>query len=274
MALDLAERSGGIVVNADSMQVYDALRVLTARPSKADTARVDHRLYGHVPAAEAYSVGRWSRDVAALLEEPALQARPRIFVGGTGLYFKALLGGLSDMPPIPNAIRARWRMRLAEEGALALHAALQASDPETASALKPGDSQRIVRALEVFEATGRSIRLFRGTTGRPLIDPDTARRIVLQPDRAALRERIRLRFDRMMDEGAVEEVRALLARDLPPDLPVMKAIGVREIAAFLRGELSAADAVDRVSIATGQYAKRQATWFRNQFGADWEIIVT
>ena len=273
LALDIAERSGGVIVNADSMQVYDALRILTARPNAADTARIEHRLYGHVPAADSYSVGRWSREVAALLGDPALKGRPVVFAGGTGLYFKALLGGLSAMPPIPDAARDLWRTRLAEEGPHALHAALMVRDPETAAALKPGDSQRIVRALQVFEATGQSIRTFRETAGRPLIDLQTARRIVLHTDRAALRKRIRTRFERMMEQGAVQEVQALLAQKLSPDLPAMKAIGVREIAAFLDGNLSADEAIERAAIATGQYAKRQTTWFRNQFGTEWQTIV-
>ena len=271
LALDFAQATGGGVINADSMQVYDTLRVLTARPSEEEIAGIPHYLYDHVPTSEVYSTGRWLRDVTALLSDPRLHGRVPVFVGGTGLYFKALLGGLSDMPVVPDAIRTRWRDRLSSEGPQALHVELSRCDAAVAKTLNPGDSQRIVRALEVFEASGRSILSFQNAPGNPLIDADTARKIVLLPDRSILCERIRHRFEWMMREGAVDEVRALRAQNLPPDLPAMKAIGVREISAFLDGELSREEANERAAIATRQYAKRQSTWFRNQLTEDWEI---
>lgn len=271
LALEFAERLGGAVINADSMQVYDTLQILTARPDDGETGEVPHHLYGHVPASEAYSTGRWSRDVARLLPDLVSGGQTPIFVGGTGLYFKALLGGLSEMPDIPDTVRAGWRSRLAEQGPAELHKELRKRDPEAADTLNPGDSQRIVRALEVVEATGQSILTFQAKKGEALVAPESVRKILLLPDRSALRERIRDRFERMMQNGAVDEVRALLALNLDPDLPAMKAIGVREITAFLNGTLSREEAIERASIATRQYAKRQSTWFRNQLTADWEI---
>lgn len=270
LALELAAELDGVIVNTDSMQVYDTLRVLTARPSDDDMRAAPHRLYGHVPVSESYSVGAWSRDVAHLLSDEEGRRRTAIFVGGTGLYFKALTGGLSEMPDIPEKIRQRWRDRLAREGPYTLHRELAARDPDLAARLKPGDSQRIVRALEVHEASGKSIRHFQQAKGKSLLDGPIVRRIVLAPDRAALRLRIRARFEAMMDAGAVEEAQALLAMGLSPDLPAMRAIGVREIAAWLAGDMTRDEAVERSVIATAQYAKRQMTWFRNQFGEDWE----
>ncbi len=270
LAFKTAEAVQGVIVNADSMQVYDGLHILTARPDEADIRRVPHFLYGHVAVDEAYSVGRWTRDVRRLLDEPALKNRVPVFVGGTGLYFKALLGGLSEMPVIPDAIRIHWRDRLSAEGPEVLHGVLQQSDPAAARRLDPGDSQRIVRALEVVEASGQSIGSFQGRQGTALIDPARARKIVVLPERTVLRKRIHERFERMMDAGAIDEVRALLSRDLASDLPVMKAIGVREIAAYIDGQLSRESAVEKATIATRQYAKRQMTWFRNQLSADWE----
>ena len=271
LAMEMADQNDGVVINADSMQVYDMLRILTARPSDTDLQAVDHRLYGHVPASEAYSVGKWQRDVGALLAAPELEARTLIFVGGTGLYFRALAGGLSQMPPIPAAIRQRWRDALKGEGVEALHAQLAARDPEMAARLNVRDSQRIVRALEVFDASGRSIRSFRSEGGHALVDAEKAQKIVLMPERGLLRQRITHRFEDMMGSGAIEEVKSLLKLALDPNLPAMKAIGVREIAAHIRGDITADEVIELASIATRQYAKRQMTWFRNQLGTDWEI---
>ncbi len=269
LALRMAEATGGFVVNADSMQVYGVLDRLTARPDAADLAAAEHHLYGHVPPSVSYSTGKWLDDVTALLARPELRGRKPIFVGGTGLYFRALLGGLSPMPAVPEAVREMWRARLAAEGAEALHATLSARDPAMAAELRPGDSQRIVRALEVLEATGRSLRDFRETRGQPAVDPATARRLVLLPDRAWLNARIARRFEAIWDAGGVEEAQALLALGLDPALPAMKAIGLREAAAFLAGTLTREEAIERAVIATRQYAKRQSTWFRNQLDARW-----
>jgi len=269
LALELARKADGVVINADSMQVYDALHVLTARPSFEEMDGVPHFLYGHVAASQKYSVGAWCQDVRAILTDPSMEARTVICVGGTGLYFRALTDGLSAMPDIPNAIRDHWREALKQTGAEALHAELKSRDPKSADILNANDSQRIVRALEVFEASGQSIRDFQDKSGTALIDTVKAHKIVLTPDRAKLKARINQRFEKMMETGAVEEVRGLLSMGLSPDLPAMKAIGVREISALLSGAMSRAQAVERASIATRQYAKRQMTWFRNQLDDSW-----
>ncbi len=272
LAVRLAAEHGGVVVNADSMQVYDTLGVLTARPRPQDMAGIEHRLYGHVPAGAAYSTGDWLREAMAIVAELRAREALPVFVGGTGLYFRALTGGLSDMPVIPEAIRSHLRGRLAGEGAEALHHALAARDPQTAARLKPGDGQRIVRALEVLEATGRSISAFQAATGPAVIDAERAEKIVVLPDRAVLAARIDRRFSEMLASGAVAEVEALLALDLPPAMPVMKAIGVPQITAMLAGTMSAAEVVERGAAATRQYAKRQMTWFRNQLDESWRRI--
>jgi tRNA dimethylallyltransferase len=272
LAVELARRHDGAVVNADSMQVYDTLRVLTARPSKEEMQGVPHHLYGHVPAGAAYSTGAWLRDVTALL--PALRAAGRlpVFVGGTGLYFKALTGGLSDMPEVPEALREKLRARLVEEGPDGLHAELAEADPAMAASLNRQDGQRIVRALEVVKATGQSIADFQGRSGPMVIDAAQARKIVVLPDRAVLHQRINGRFEKMLQQGAEDEVRALLALDLPAETPVMKAIGVLQITAMLRGEITRDEVLEKGAAATRQYAKRQMTWFRNQMDDSWERL--
>ncbi|TAV99673.1 tRNA (adenosine(37)-N6)-dimethylallyltransferase MiaA [Rhizobium ruizarguesonis] len=272
LAVELARRRDGAVVNADSMQVYDTLHVLTARPSEEEMQGVPHHLYGHVPAGAAYSTGAWLRDVAALL--PALMAAGRlpVFVGGTGLYFKALTGGLSDMPAIPEALRETLRTRLLEEGPDGLYGELAAADPAMAASLNRQDGQRIVRALEVVKATGRSIADFQGQSGPVIIDADEARKIVVLPDRAVLHQRINGRFEKMLQQGAEDEVRALLALDLPAEAPVMKAIGVSQITAMVRGEMTRDEVLEKGAAATRQYAKRQMTWFRNQMDDSWERL--
>lgn len=272
LALAFARRHGGVVINADSMQVYDTVRVVTARPDESEMEGVDHHLYGHVPAGASYSTGDWLREMASLLDVLKGQGRLPVVVGGTGLYFKALTGGLSEMPQIPEALRERLRARLIAEGPEVLHAELAKADAEVAAGLNPKDGQRIVRALEVLEATGQSIDHFRRQAGPLLIDPAKAQKLVVLPERKLLHQRIDQRFAQMMDQGAVEEVKALLALDLSPEMPVMKAIGVSQIAAMLAGELTREGAIERASAATRQYAKRQMTWFRNQMDESWERI--
>jgi len=272
LALRLASERGGYIINADSMQVYDVLDLLTARPQAADLAAASHYLYGHVPPSQSYSTGRWLEDVEAVLNRPELKGRVPVFVGGTGLYFRALLGGLSEMPDVPDRVRQRWRARLDTEGAPALHRVLAEMDPVAAGILRPSDGQRIVRALEVMEASGRSIYDWQKERGRALVDAESARRVVILPDRAWLAARISQRFDLMMREGAVEEVKALLALRLSDRLPAMKAIGVREIGAALAGEITFEEASQRAKAATRQYAKRQMTWFRNQLDSGWQIL--
>jgi tRNA dimethylallyltransferase len=272
LALRFANATDGVVVNADSMQVYDVLRVVTARPSNDDMHGVPHHLFGHVPPSTLYSTGGWLADVEKLLARPDLSDRHIVIVGGTGMYFRALLGGMSAMPDISPEVRKFWRAALAETGPEALHAELAMRDPETAARLKPQDGQRIVRAIEVHESSGRPISFWQKQTGAPLVDGASARKICLTPERAALREKINRRFALMARSGAVEEVRELLALRLDPALPAMKAIGVSEIAAYLAGSASMDEAVERASAATRQYAKRQETWLRHQLSGEWARI--
>lgn len=269
LALSLARQHGGAVVNADSMQVYDTLRVLTARPSDEEMEGVPHHLYGHVSATRSYSTGDWLRDVQSLLPRLGKEKRLPVFVGGTGLYFKALTGGLSDMPSIPFELRERLRTRLLEEGPEALHLELRACDPALAARLSAGDGHRIVRALEVFQATGKSITFFQEQAGPMIIDPDKCLKLVVLPDRKLLHSRINQRFGIMLETGAIEEVSRLLAQDLPRDATALKAIGVAEIARMLRGEMGREMVIERGSALTRQYAKRQMTWFRNQMDDSW-----
>lgn len=267
LALDLAERDGAWIVNADSMQVYADLDVLTARPSPADLARAPHRLYGHVDAAEPWSVARWLEDIGKVLDEARDAGQPLVIVGGTGLYFRALAGGLSAVPPIPEDIRARLRAEATDAPAGALHRRLAEADPLVAARLEPGDTQRILRALEVIEATGRSLAYWQQQQGPVLVGPEAAR-VVLAPPRPWLHERIARRFRMMVEAGAVDEARRLLARKLDPDLPAMKAIGVRDLGP-LPASLDGLDqAIEKATAETRRYAKRQETFFRGQLG-DW-----
>ena len=272
LALKLAERDGGVIINADSMQVYGVLNVLTARPSPDDLTRVRHFLYGHVSPETAYSTGVWLRDVAVLADSELFLDKPPIFVGGTGLYFRALAEGISEMPKISTEIRDRWRWLLNEEGAPRLHRLLKSVDNEVAMRLKASDGQRVVRALEVLEASGRSILKWQADKRHSMVDLATARFIVIEPERELLVKRIDQRFDRMIGAGALDEVKEITEIRLAPELPVMKAIGVRELAAAMAGEMSFDEAIERAKMATRQYSKRQSTWFRNQFGPEWERI--
>ncbi len=264
LALVLAEKYGGVIVNADSMQVYRDLRIITARPSLDEEARAPHRLYGHVDAAENYSVGRWCVDVQATLAEAERAGRMAIVVGGTGLYFKALTQGLAAVPPTPAEIRVAVRARLAANGAQSLHAELQQRDPAMAVRLKPGDGVRVARALEVFEATGRSLAEWQRDGMPGILKPEHAVKIFLMPDRAELHRRIDARFDVMLGAGALDEVRALDARGLDPLLPAMKAHGVPWLRRYLRGEITLETVAVGAKQDTRRYTKRQLTWFRNQ----------
>ncbi|MBW9087619.1 tRNA (adenosine(37)-N6)-dimethylallyltransferase MiaA [Rhizobium wenxiniae] len=272
LAVRLAQARNGVVINTDSMQVYDTLRLLTARPSDDEMEGIPHHLYGHVAATKAYSTGEWLRDVGSLLTEIRARGQMPVFVGGTGLYFKALTGGLSDMPEIPQEIRCEVRLRLKQEGPEPLHAELAQKDAAVAETLEVRDGQRIVRALEVLQATGRSILAFQGKQGPMIIDPVRAQKFVVLPERSILHDRINRRFEKMLDHGAVDEVQALLKQQPSADLPVMKAIGVREIAEMLDGIMSRDEVIERSSALTRQYAKRQMTWFRNQMDDSWNRI--
>lgn len=266
--MDLAERLGGLVINADSMQVYGDLRILSARPTRADEARVPHRLYGHVDAGENYSVARYVRDLAKLLDEAEEERRVPIIVGGTGLYFKAMTDGLSDMPPVPDEVRAACRAEADGLPTGELHRLLAGRDPRAAAALLPSDRLRVMRALEVFAATGRSIASFHDARQPGPLAGWRIARMFLSPDRDILRARIDGRFARMMEDGALQEVVALRARRLDPMLPAMRAHGVPWLIRYLDGELPLEEAAARAQGDTRRYAKRQFTWFRHQL-ADW-----
>ena len=266
LALALAEQIGGTIVNADSMQVYRDLRVITARPAPEEETRVPHRLYGHVDAAENYSVGRWLADVRPVLDEVRASGRVPVLVGGTGLYFKALTQGLSAVPPIPPEIRERVRARLEAEGPAALHAELLRRDPS--SQIKPGDRTRVARALEVLEATGRPLSDWHREGLPPLIGASDAVKMFLAPERDELRKRIDARFDAMLEAGALDEVRALSGRNLDTLLPAMKAHGVPWLIRHLNGEVALEEAAEGAKSDTRRYTKRQFTWARHQL-PDW-----
>lgn len=273
LALDLARRLGGEVINADSMQLYAELAVLTARPTPAEEALVPHRLYGVRPAAEAASVAWWRDRALEAMAVARAAGRLPILCGGTGLYFLSLTEGLSELPPVPAAAREAARALLAGIGAPALHARLAAMDPETATGLRPGDSQRLARAWEVWTGTGKGLAAWQregAHTGPARLDgrPWRFAAILLDPPREALRAAIAARFDAMLAGGALAEVAALGALGLDPALPAMRAHGVPELLAHLRGAMPLAAARERAILNTGQYTKRQATWFRHHKLAD------
>ena len=264
LATALAQKAGGVVINTDSMQVYRDLRVLTARPTPEEEALVPHRLYGHVDAAVNFSAGAWVTDAATMLSEARAKQRLPIFVGGSGLYFKALTRGLSAVPPIPPEIRENVRARLERNGVEALHAELTQRDPVSAERLKPRDRARIARALEVVEATGRALTDWHREGLPPLLAQGEFSALFLAPERDQLYARIDARFDAMLAAGALEEVAALAGRRLDPLLPAMKAHGVPVLIRHLKGEISRGEAADIGRADTRHYAKRQFTWFRHQ----------
>ena len=261
-ALALAEHIGGMVINADSMQVYREAPILTAQPDEEAQARTPHHLYGHVPARELYSMGRYEEDARRALAEARACGKIPIFVGGTGLYFSALTEGLARIPPIPAAIRDKARALLAEIGVEELHQRLKARDPETAVGLRRTDPQRNLRAYEVFEATGRPLIAWQRETSAPVLHGLRLARFVLDPPRPWLRERIAQRFEMMVGCGGLDE--ALALADLDPALPAAKLLGLRPLIAHAQGELDQKAAIGEAVTATRQFAKRQMTWFRNR----------
>lgn len=269
LALALAERLGGRIINADSAQVYEQLAILTARPSAADLARADHRLYGYLPVGEPGSAARWAVLARREIDAAHRAGMVAMVVGGTGLYFQALVQGLAEIPDVPAGLRSALAARLAAEGAPALHAELARRDPLLAARLKPGDSQRILRGLEVAEATARPLSAWQADPLPPPPDLGRLVRLVVAPDRECLLRRQRLRLEAMIAGGVLDEVRAVLRLDLDPRLPAMKAIGLRPLAAHLGGAVTLAEALDLAEIETRQYAKRQMTWARQRM-ADWE----
>jgi tRNA dimethylallyltransferase len=271
LALALAERLDGTVINADSMQVYRELRILTARPTPEDEARAPHALYGFTSGAEAYSAGRYAADAARAIADARSAGRVPIVVGGTGLYFKALLEGLSPIPAAEPEVRAFWRAEATRRPAAELHILLGQRDPEMATRLMPTDTQRIVRALEVLESTGQSLAEWQRQPRRPVLTELEALRLLLLPERQGHGDTIDARFEAMMAAGALEEVRALVAAGFSAELPVMRAHGVPALAAHLRGALPLKDAVVAAKSDTRQYAKRQLTWLRRNMIA-WNVI--
>lgn len=273
LAMAIAERVSGTIINADSMQVYRELRILTARPSATDEARVPHALYGFVPAREAYSAGRFVRDAAAAIASAEAQGRRPIVVGGTGLYFKALLEGLSPVPEISEEARSHWRAEATRRGAEAMHQELAARDEVMAARLQPSDTQRIVRALEVLESTGRSLAEWQAMKGAPVLNEPETVRLVVRVDRAELHARADARFAQMMREGASAEAQALSDLQLDAGLPAMRAIGVRPLIGALRGEIDAEQAVAASQAETRQYIKRQETWLKSHM-ISWRPVET
>lgn len=271
LAIEKAEALDGVIVNCDSMQVYAVLNALTARPSADDLVRVPHQLYGFVPPQKRFSTGAWFSSVKQIIEDPAFASQPLIFVGGTGLYFDALINGVASVPEVPKEIVQQIEAEVAGVDRVGRGALLAKRDPEMAKRIVEPDRQRVVRALAVLAHTGKSLASWQDAGQSGLLGDFAVERLVLNPDRDVLRERIARRFLDMVEGEAVAEVEALMALNLDPTLPAMKAIGVREINAWLSGAQSREMAIERSVIATHQYAKRQRTWFRNRM-AKWTFV--
>jgi len=269
LALEKARETGAIIVNTDALQTYDGLRLVTARPSEADLAAAPHRLYGVVPPQTRFSTGDWARAAAGIIAEAS--EPPLIFVGGTGLYFETLTKGFADVPDIPEGAVAWAEAEVHGLDREARGRLIAARDPIMAGRLKAPDPQRVIRALAVLKATGRSLASYQDQMQQPLLGRWRVEKLVLSPGRDIVRERIATRFATMLEEGAIEEVRDLLVRNLDPSLPIMKAIGVREIGDWLAGRSTRDEMIDLAVTATRQYAKRQRTWFRNRM-SDWTWI--
>ena len=272
-ALEMATRWGGEIVNTDSMQIYSVLNILTARPDGADLEKVPHHLYGYVDVNEAFSVSLWLEDATQKANQLWDKGVVPIFVGGTGLYFQALEEGLAQTPEIPMDVRAQIRTALDVEGSEALHLRLKKLDSLDADALQPTDGHRIARALEVITATGKPLSYYQSLpVANPLLGDKKCKRYVLMPERSLLHSRINKRTDDMLEEGAVDEVRSLLALNLRQDSTVLRAIGVKQITDYIHGKQTLNECAEKVKAATRQYSKRQSTWFRGQFSDEWEFV--
>jgi tRNA dimethylallyltransferase len=271
-ALRIAQASGGVIINADALQVYRDLRIITARPSPHEEKLAPHRLYGDVDADAVHSTGAWLRDAARLLE--ARDGRPLIFCGGTGLYFEAMTRGLADIPAVPAEVIDALRAELAAKGLETLRGELRPRDPASEARIKPGDAQRVLRALGVLRATGKPMSWWQEAPQSALLPPEApgVLPLVILPERAVSADRIAARLQAMVEAGALEEVSALRARCLPADRPCLRAIGVAEFGAALDGTNSLSEAIDRAVIATRQYAKRQRSWFRNRMDSRWNRV--
>ncbi|HHB82628.1 MAG TPA: tRNA (adenosine(37)-N6)-dimethylallyltransferase MiaA [Devosia sp.] len=269
LAIKLAQSTNGVIINTDSMQVYSVLDVLSARPRPQELSLAPHFLYGTVSPRRRYSTGDWLRDVKGIMGAAEAKEKTLIFVGGTGLYFQALINGFTAVPPIPVDVVKTIEKQIVDLTRAQRLQLLLEKDPLMAERLPEADFQRVVRALSVMEVTGRSLALWQEETPPGLLTGFSLEKIVISPERDVLRERITARFSDMMDQGAVAEVAQLLALKLDDTLPVMKAIGVRQIGDWLAGRISKSQAIKNAATASHQYAKRQRTWFRKQMG-DWE----
>lgn len=265
LAIHLAAQAGGVVINADASQVYADLSILSARPDATEMAGVPHRLFGHVDGAQACTAARWAAEAREEIAAAHRADRLPVLVGGTGLYIRTLLDGIAPVPDIDPAIRTHVRAMPVAQA----HAALAQEDPEAAARLAPADTTRVARALEVVRSTGRTLKSWQAHKTGGIGDRIALAPLILLPPRDWLMERCDRRFGEMVDRGAIAEVQRLLDRDLDPALPVMRAIGVPELAAFLAGTIDRDAMIARARLATRQYAKRQYTWFANQPPADW-----
>lgn len=270
LALRLARQIGAEIVNADALQLYSGLRLLTARPSAEEEAQAPHHLFGVADPADAWSVGRWLRAAAALIDEITGRGRPVVVVGGTGLYFRALTHGLAEVPDTPPGVRQSVAAEFDALGEAAFRERLAKADPAAEARISPSDRQRLTRAWEVYVATGTSLSDWQARTD-PAIAPGSWRAVALDPPRPALFARCDIRLERMVEQGALEEVAALAARELAPNLPAMKAVGYRELAAVVRGEVPLSEGLENAQRETRRYAKRQSTWMRGQM-PDWPRI--
>ena len=272
-AIEVAKKINGIVINTDSMQIYDGLRVLTARPTEQEEAQAPHRLYGVQPPEEPSSVAHWLTLVQEELQLARKNGQTPIFTGGTGLYFKSLIEGLTPTPDVPLDVRDHWQAVYDEIGGQAFFDRLKAEDPALPPHLKPEEPQRLVRAMSVLKHTGKSLYQWQQEDNDPPVLTGRIAKFILMPDRDWLYDRCNRRFDLMLDAGAMNEVDRLLAMTLPPTVPVMKAVGVPQLIAAKKGDLSLEEAIANAKQETRRYAKRQSTWFRNQFIA-WNMVST
>jgi tRNA dimethylallyltransferase len=272
MAIERSAEEKSLIINTDSMQVYDVLNVISARPNAQELAQAAHRMYGYVPPVTRFSTGAWLRDVQALIQGEGANYEKLIFVGGTGLYFDALINGFAQIPDVPQEVIQQVEEMIQPLDADQRAKLLAQKDPAMAKRLQAPDPQRVARAISVMEATNKSLAHWQDEPNEPsILQGFELEKIVLNPERDILRNRIAKRFGLMMQAGAIEEVEAITALGLDPTLPAMRAIGVPEISAYLRGDMTLDEAREKSIIATHQYAKRQRTWFRNRM-TDWQWV--
>ncbi|MCZ4272615.1 tRNA (adenosine(37)-N6)-dimethylallyltransferase MiaA [Maritalea porphyrae] len=272
MAIERSAEEKSLIINTDSMQVYDVLNVISARPNAQEMAQAAHRMYGYVPPVTRFSTGAWLRDVQALIQGEGANYEKLIFVGGTGLYFDALINGFAQIPDVPQEVIQQVEEMIQPLDADQRAKLLAQKDPAMAKRLQAPDPQRVARAISVMEATNKSLAHWQDEPNEPsILEGFELEKIVLNPERDILRNRIAKRFGLMMQAGAIEEVEAITALGLDPTLPAMRAIGVPEISAYLRGDMTLDEAREKSIIATQQYAKRQRTWFRNRM-TDWQWV--